>query len=117
MGRKIRITEEQYKKFLKEVDDKTQVMSQGNDSNSIKKASDNAVKNGLPKEKFEVVAPLVNNNNQTAQLSTNDKNNAKIVVSEGKLITKKQLQENRLKELKKNSEVYTVKDFIKKFDK
>ena len=30
-------------------------------------------------------------------------------------ITKKQLQENRLKALKKNSEVFTLKDFAKAF--
>ena len=36
---------------------------------------------------------------------------------ENKLITKKQLQENRLKALKKNSKLYSVKDFINKFNK
>lgn len=116
MGRKIRITEEQYKMALKEgvALNKTQVLAAGNNSSDIEKARKTAEENGLPKDNFDVVAPL-EKNNQAPQLSTNDKQNANIVVSENKLITKKQLQKNRLKVLKENSEVYTVKDFINKF--
>lgn len=117
MGRKIRITEEQYNMALKEgvAINKTQVLAPGNNSSDIEKARNDAQENGLPKENFEVVAPL-EKNNQAPQLSSTDKQNANVVINENKLITKKQLQESRLKALKKNSEVYTVKDFIKKFN-
>lgn len=116
MARKFRITEEQYKMALKEgvAINKTQVLAAGNNSSDIEKARNTAQENGLPKENFEVVAPL-EKNNQSPQLSTTDKQNANVVISENKLITKKQLQENRLKELKKNSEVFTLKDFAKAF--
>ena len=118
MARKFRITEEQYKMALKEgvAINKTQVLAAGNNSSDIETARKTAQENGLPKENFEVVAPL-EKNNQAPQLSTTDKQNANVVISENKLITKKQLQENRLKALKKNSELYTVKDFINKFNK
>lgn len=117
MGKKIRITEEQYNMALKEgvAINKTQVLAPGNNSSDIEKARNDAQENGLPKENFEVVAPL-EKNNQAPQLSSTDKQNANVVINENKLITKKQLQESRLKALKKNSEVYTVKDFIKKFN-
>lgn len=116
MARKFRITEEQYKMALKEgvAINKTQVLAAGNNSSDIEKARNTAQGNGLPKENFEVVAPL-EKNNQSPQLSTTDKQNANVVISENKLITKKQLQENRLKALKKNSEVFTLKDFAKAF--
>jgi len=116
MARKFRITEEQYKMALKEgvAINKTQVLAAGNNSSDIEKARNTAQENGLPKENFEVVAPL-EKNNQSPQLSTTDKQNANVVISENKLITKKQLQENRLKALKKNSEVFTLKDFAKAF--
>ena len=117
MARKFVISEEQYNMALKEgvTINKTQVLAPGNDSSDIEKARNNAQENGLPKENFEVVAPL-EKNNQSPQLSTTDKQNANVVISENKLITKKQLQENRLKALKKNSEIYTVRDFMKKLD-
>ena len=116
MARKFRITEEQYKMALKEgvAINKTQVLAAGNNSSDIEKARNTAQENGLPKENFEVVAPL-EKNNQSPQLSTTDKQNANVVINENKLITKKQLQENRLKALKKNSEVFTLKDFAKAF--
>ena len=34
--------------------------------------------------------------------------------NEGKIITKKQLQENRLRVLKENSELYSLNDFLNK---
>ena len=49
--------------------------------------------------------------------SDNNSTNTNSVVSENLMITKKQLQENRLKQLKKNSELFTVKDFINKIKK
>lgn len=39
------------------------------------------------------------------------------VVGEGRLVKLGELQENRLKALKRNSEVYTVKDFMKNISK
>ena len=38
-------------------------------------------------------------------------------IAENKLISKKELMENRLKALKKNSQLYTVKDFMNKIKK
>lgn len=116
MGRKLVITEEQYRRVLKEgvaINNKTQVMASGNSSNDIEDARRNAEENGLAKDKFDVVAPL-EKNNQQPQLSTTDKENANIVVSESNFITKGQLQKSRLKVLKENSDLYTVKDFMRK---
>lgn len=124
MGRKFCITEEQYKRVMKEgilptgkftvqaktdgiSDDPTKAVEQT--KKDLEKIVPNADKN------FQVAAnnpkspntQIVSNNNQT-------QNNGNSM-SESKIITKKQLQENRLKVLKKDSNLYTVKDFIKKF--
>ena len=126
MGRKIRITEKQYKKILEEgvlvgSNQKFTVNAQEigntpeekvtNTMRDLKQKYPDADKN------FEVVSPNKDNKTQTvSKPNTNTSNNNNISVMENKLITKKQLQESRLKALKENSEVYTVKDFIKKFN-
>ena len=96
MGRKIRITEEQYNMALKE--GVTINADLGAANNDPKKAYDaaktEADKQGLKNGEYNIQFPNV---------------------QESKFITKKQLQENRLKELKKNSEVFTLKDFAKAF--
>ena len=122
MGRKFCITEEQYKRLMKEGVTPAKFTVQANNygnndptknvqktQQELNKVIPNADKN------FQVAA----NNPKSPDTQIVSKNTSSqtdnTTVSEGKLITKKQLQENRLKEMKKNSEVYTVKDFIKKF--
>lgn len=129
MGRKIRITEKQYKTFLKEgiLPNSNQEFTvqanvpSGTDPKKAVTDTQNAITSTVGStngKKFKVVANDPNSpNTQIVSKNTTNTNGTTTPVSEGKLITKKQLQENRLKELKKNSEVYTVKDFIKKFDK
>ena len=127
MGRKIRITEEQYKKILKEgvlvgSNQKFTVKAQekigstpeenvANTMNNLKQKYPDADKN------FEVVSPNKDNKTQTVSKPNTNTSDNNIAVMENKLITKKQLQENRLKALKENSQVYSVKDFINKFNK
>ena len=96
MARKICITEEQYKMALREgVTVNADLSAANNDpKQAFDKAKDEAEKQGLKRGEYNI------------QFSN---------VQEGKLISKKQLQENRLKAFKENSEVYTVKDFINKF--
>lgn len=96
MARKIRITEEQYNMALKEgVTLKVPTNNGKNLEQNIKDTKaqgDNEVKDG----------------NYTLEIDPKG-------VQENKLISKKKLQENRLKALKKNSELYSVKDFIKQY--
>jgi len=96
MARKIRITEEQYNMALREgVTVNADLTSSNNDpKQAFDKAKGEAEKQGLKSGEYNI------------QFSN---------VQEGKLVSKKQLQENRLKALKKNSELYSVKDFIKKY--
>jgi hypothetical protein len=123
MGRKFCITEEQYKRLMKEgVAPSSKFTVQANnygDDDPAKNVqrTQQELKNVIPNadKNFQVVA----NNPKSPDTQIVSKNNSSqtdnTTVSEGKFITKKQLQENRLKEMKKNSEVYTVKDFINKF--
>ena len=128
MARKIRITEEQYKNVLKEgvLPNSNQTFTvQANTQNGTvskeeavtgtKEAINNTVGANAGK-RFQVVA---DNSNNTQIVSKNETPNTNdtTTVTENKIITKKQLQENRLKVLKKNSVVYTVKDFIKGLNK
>ena len=96
MARKICITEEQYNMALREgVTVNADLTSSNNDpKQAFDKAKGEAEKQGLKSGEYNI------------QFSN---------VQEGKLVSKKQLQENRLKALKKNSELYSVKDFIKKY--
>ncbi len=95
MARKIRITEEQYNMILREgVTVNADLDSSNNDpKQAFDKAKGEAEKQGLKSGEFNI------------QFSN---------VQEEKFVTKKQLQESRLKALKKNSRLYSVKDFIKK---
>lgn len=96
MARKIVISEKQYDMALKEgVTLNADVAAAGGD---VKKAVDTAKREGQKNG--------VNMNDATIEIKANDTN-------EGFLIKKSKLQENRLKALKKNSDVYSVRDFIK----
>lgn len=93
------ITEEQYKKALKEgVNLKADVAAAGGD---VKRAITNA--------KQEARKSGINDSDMTISISGSD-------VSESKFITKKNLQESRLRALKKNSQIYSVADFKKKLN-
>ena len=98
MGRKFCITEEQYNMALREG---VTIAADTNNGieNGVKDAANQAKEKGLKPTDYDI---------SVSGMSANS-------ITEGKFITKKQLQENRLKEMKKNSEVYTVKDFINKF--
>lgn len=98
MGRKIIISEEQYKKMVDEtVNIEADPAKTGGD---IKRAYDIAQKEAqrsgitdLKKVKIQFPAEGTNEN---------------------RVITKSQLQKNRLKVLKENSQIYSVKDFMSK---
>jgi hypothetical protein len=94
MARKICITEEQYNMALKEgVTINADLSAANNDpAKAFNNAKGEAEKQGIKKGEYNI------------QFSN---------VQENRFLTKKQLQESRLKALKENSEVYTVKDFLK----
>ena len=97
MGRKFKITEEQYNKCLAEgITLNADVDAAGGD---IKKAVDNT--------KQEAQKNGIDLNKATIQIPGNETN-------ESKLITKQTLIENRLKVLKEHSTLYRFEDFIKK---
>lgn len=115
MARKICITEEQYKRIMKEVEEKTPsviVPSEGlsNANQAISDAKDKVNKGEVEYKTLPdkygnqiVHKPNANGNGGT---DTNS-------IAEGQLISKSKLMEHRLKALKKNSHVYSVRDFMK----
>ena len=95
MARKFVISEEQYNMALKEgVTLNADVAAAGGD---IKRAVDTA--------KQEAMKNGVKMDDATLSIKATDTN-------ESVFIKKSELQESRLKALKRNSEVYTVKDFM-----
>lgn len=96
MNRKIKISEEQYKKMVDE---------------GITLNADVSATNGN-------VSQAVDNTRKAAQESGVDLSKATIQVpgktNENNVISMKQLKENRLRVLKQNSMYYSFKDFIKK---
>lgn len=97
MPKKIVITEEQYNLALKEgITLNADVAAAGGD---VKRAVDNT--------KREAQKNGVNMHDATIQLKASDTN-------ESKIVTVQEMRESRLRALKKNSEIYTVKDFMKK---
>ncbi len=93
MARRICITEEQYNMALKEgVTINADLNGNNKDPKmAFDKAKKEAEEQGLKPGKYNI---------QFAN------------VGEGKLIKKSQLEENRLKNLKKNSEMFTLKEFM-----
>lgn len=133
MARKICITEKQYKMALAEgilpQSDNNSIevnapIVNNNPQQSIKDMENKIQKTGADIKKFKVSVDgnkVQNQNLKGTKIvsnnSDNNSTNTNSVVSENLMITKKQLQENRLKQLKKNSELFTVKDFINKIKK
>lgn len=96
MGRNLVISEEQFNMALKEgITLNADVAAAGGD---VKKAIDTAKQEGKKNG--------VDMNNATIEIKANDAN-------ESVFVKKTQLIESRLEALKKNSDVYTVKDFMK----
>ena len=97
MSRIFKITEEQYKQALAEGIEITADLarSNGNIEQAVRNAGEDANKSGLSKDAYKVTIP------------------GEQLANESRIITKKDLFESRLKELKRHSKLYTVKDFIK----
>ena len=99
MARKFVISEEQYNMALKEgVTLNADVAAAGGD---VKRAVDTtkqeALKNGVKMDDATILIKAAETN-------------------ESFFVKKSKLQESRLKALKRNSEIYTVRDFMKKLD-
>lgn len=97
MGRSLKISEAQYKKAL----------SEGITLNADVDACNGDVKQAIDKTKQNAKNNGVDLSNANIQIPAQSQN-------EGKIITKKQLQENRLRVLKENSELYSLNDFLNK---
>lgn len=102
MGRRIKITEEQYKMAVNEgIKLQADPSTTGGDE---VKAIDNTRKQAL--------AAGVKLQNATIELPAKKKG-----FGESKIINRDSVTENHLHELKKNSKVYSIDDFIKKVTK
>lgn len=101
MGRKIKITNEQYQ-LLKEMELAVDTSKTNGDINqAMKQELGNAKKYGVPEKDitFKVSGDQVQSNG---------------MVSDSKIISVKQLKENRLKMLRENSQYFSLNDFLKK---
>jgi hypothetical protein len=102
MGRRIKITEEQYHFLVNEgitlqADPST---TGGDEVKAINNTRDKAKAAGVDLKKATITVP-----------------GSKPGAMESKIINRDSIQESRLNELKKNSKVYSVDDFIKKVTK
>ncbi len=97
MGRKIKISKKQYEQALSEGITLTADVDacNGDVKQAVDKAKQNAKENGVDLSNANISVPAQSSN-------------------EGRIITKKELQENRLKVLKANSKLFSVKDFVNK---
>lgn len=97
MAKKFKISEEQYNGLMKEgVEIKADVAAANGDvKQAVNTAYSEAEKQGI--KDYTVSVP-----------------SKRSMENSSKVITKKELVENRLKALKKNSEVFSVKDFFQK---
>ena len=107
MARKFKITEEQYNQMLAE-------------GVAIQGATDSTGKADVQKTAQSMSASGIDPNKVNVQFSgksmTNggdDSSATNPSITEHRLITKKELQENRLRYLKENSEVMSVNKFLK----
>lgn len=101
MARKIKITNEQYQ-LLKEMELAVDTSKTNGDvTQAMKQELGNAKKYGVPEKDitFKVTGDQVQSNG---------------MVSDSKIISVKQLKENRLKMLRENSQYFSLNDFLKK---
>ena len=139
MARRFCITEEQYKRIIGEgvKIDVPVVPKNGQTPIEAIKNTEGEIQNaGVSptnvKEKFNVNCDgatvlsnlrgteIVNKDTTTKNLTNDGEATPSATgsaIAENKLISKKELMENRLKALKKNSQLYTVKDFMNKIKK
>lgn len=96
MGRKIKISKKQYEQALSEGITLTADVDacNGDVKQAVDKTRQNAKQNGVDLSDANISIPAQSN--------------------ESRIITKKELQENRLKVLKANSKLFSVKDFVNK---
>lgn len=99
MARKFVISEEQYNMALKE----------GVTLNADVAAAGGDVKRAVDTTKQEALKNGVKMDDATISIKAADTN-------ESIFVKKSKLQESRLKALKRNSEIYTIRDFMKKLD-
>lgn len=99
MARKFVISEEQYNMALKE----------GVTLNADVAAAGGDVKRAVDTTKQEALKNGVKMDDATISIKAAETN-------ESIFVKKSKLQESRLKALKRNSEIYTVRDFMKKLD-
>lgn len=102
MARKVKITNEQYQ-LIKEMELAVDTSkSNGDVTQAMKDELNNAKKYGVPEKDvtFKVTGDQVQSNGMTS--------------NESRIISVKELKENRLKMLRENSEFYSFNDFIKK---
>jgi hypothetical protein len=99
MARKFVISEEQYNMALKE----------GVTLNADVAAAGGDVKRAVDTTKKEALKNGIKMDDATISIKAAETN-------EGILVKKSKLQESRLKALKRNSEIYTVRDFMRKLD-
>lgn len=99
MGKRFKISKEQYEHALSEgITLNADVDACNGDVNqAVQKTKQNAKESGVDLSQATINVPAQSSN-------------------ESKLITKKQLQENRLKVLKSNSKLFSVRDFVKKIN-
>lgn len=97
MKRNLKITEEQYK----------QAIAEGITLNADVSASNGDVKQAIENTKREAQRNGVDLKKATIQIPADN-------VSETRIITKKELMENRLKVLKEHSDLFTYENFITK---
>ena len=100
------LTEEQYNALVKEGitpgQPTTRTVVDGNGNKNVGPAVNQAVQNNPNTDTIEVTN--FGNNKNNSQGSTS--------VFESRLITKKELKENRLKKLRENSEIISIKDIF-----
>ena len=99
MARKFVISEDQYNMALKE----------GVTLNADVAAAGGDVKRAVDTTKKEALKNGIKMDDATISIKAAETN-------EGILVKKSKLQESRLKALKRNSEIYTVRDFMRKLD-
>lgn len=105
MAKKIRISEAQYKQILKEG---IAVNLPVTDDNNVDKNALQNIKNQMNGKDVTLTADLDN------LLGASGNTPTKISESHDRLITKKELQSNRLRYLKENSEVLSLNNFMKR---
>lgn len=106
MGKKIKITEAQYNQMLEEgvtIQGETDSSGKADPTKTAQAMSNSGVDPKKTKVEFQGTAMSGGNNSTTSN-----------GVFENRLVTKKELQANRLRYLKENSEVLSLNNFMKK---